>query len=191
VRDDCSVNCRKRGHLGTAIAPTYLEEAIQVKLSLDILASAEPHPNRRPFTGVLTYIDRPSEEAPSGARNHRVIITKRAAESALGTLIGMGIGYAPGFDGHDAQRKFGIITDAELVDDRIDVAGYVFARDFPEFPRTYDKRPHSWGMSYELADAHIEDMRAKLWTIYKLTFTGAAILLRDKGAYKATKFELG
>lgn len=161
-----------------------------MKAGLSILASAEPHPNRRPFTGILTYIDRPSDTAPSGSRGRRVIITKRAAESALGTLIGMGLGVSAKFDTHDAKNKLGVITDAQLVDDRLDVQGFIYARDFPEFPREYNKRPHSWGMSYELADAHVEDMRSSIWIINKLTFTGAAILLRDKGAYKATKFEL-
>ena len=102
----------------------------------------------------------------------------------------MAVNYSVGFDTHDARRKVGIITDAQIIDDRIDVAGYVFARDFPEFPREYAKRPLSWGMSYELADAHIDDMRASLWVVNKLTFTGAAIMLRDKGAYKMTRFEL-
>ena len=38
-------------------------------------------------------------------------------------------------------------------------------------------------MSYELADAHVEDMRAAVWRLTKVTFTGAAILLREKAAY--------
>jgi hypothetical protein len=117
-------------------------------------------------------------------------MTKKAAESALGTLIGMGIGYNTDFSGHDPSRKAGIITDAQIVDDRIDVQGYVFEYDFPQLAREYNKRPTEWGMSYELADAHILDMRADLWVITKLTFIGAAILLRGKGAFNQTKFEL-
>jgi hypothetical protein len=46
------------------------------------------------------------------------------------------------------------------------------------------------GMSYELADAHVADMRAAIWTITRATFTGAAILLRDKAAYRRTSFQL-
>jgi hypothetical protein len=46
------------------------------------------------------------------------------------------------------------------------------------------------GMSYELADAHVADMHAQLWTLTRATFTGAAILLRDKAAYRATSFRL-
>jgi hypothetical protein len=33
-------------------------------------------------------------------------------------------------------------------------------------------------------------MRAQLWTLTRATFTGAAILLRDKAAYRATNFRL-
>jgi len=46
------------------------------------------------------------------------------------------------------------------------------------------------GMSYELADAHVEDMRASIWKLNRVTFTGAAILLRDKAAYRQTSFRL-
>ena len=48
--------------------------------------------------------------------------------------------------------------------------------------------PQEMGMSYELADAHVADMRASVWTLTRATFTGAAILLRDKAAYRATSF---
>jgi hypothetical protein len=46
------------------------------------------------------------------------------------------------------------------------------------------------GMSYELADAQVADMRAEIWKLTKATFTGAAILLREKAAYRATSFRL-
>ena len=50
--------------------------------------------------------------------------------------------------------------------------------------------PGSMGMSYELADAHVADMRASVWTLTKATFTGAAILMREKAAYRNTSFRL-
>ena len=51
-------------------------------------------------------------------------------------------------------------------------------------------REGTMGMSYELADAHVEDMRAEVWKLSRATFTGAAILLREKAAYRATSFRL-
>jgi hypothetical protein len=47
------------------------------------------------------------------------------------------------------------------------------------------------GMSYELADAHVADMRAPVWRLTRATFTGAAILLREKAAYRGTSFCVG
>jgi len=48
----------------------------------------------------------------------------------------------------------------------------------------------AYGMSYELADAHVEDIRAPIWKLTAVTFTGAAILLRAKAAYRRTDFVL-
>ena len=90
------------------------------------------HPNRLPFEGVLTLVDVPSDRAPSGARGHRVVLTRAAAEAALPSLLGMAVDYKANFDGHDARQKCGIITSAELDGRRLTVAGFVFSRDFPE-----------------------------------------------------------
>lgn len=70
------------------------------------------HPNRLPFKGCLTLVDVPSDKAPSGARGHRVVLTKEAAEMALPSLLGMAVDYKAGWDGHDARQKCGIITSA-------------------------------------------------------------------------------
>ncbi len=149
------------------------------------------HPNRTPFRGVLTLLDEPSTKPPSGARGHRVILTCGAAVAALPSLLGMAVDYVPSWDGHDARRKCGIITHADVEGSRLHVAGYLFAKDFPEVERQMrDCLPGAMGMSWELADAHVEDMRAEVWTLTRATFTGAAILLREKAAYRNTSFEL-
>jgi hypothetical protein len=227
------------------------------------------HPNRAPFHGVLTLVDTPSDRAPAGAKGHRVLLTRAAAEQALPSLLGMALDYAPSLDRHDARRKVGIITEANIVDcgvpvkpgaDRvaqafrpansrgtasepalaaeghsflklattsgakalanlaavtaglkpcstqleatshwplttshshsaIEIAGYLYARDFPEVMREL-RRPHALGMSYEITDARIDDVRAAIWTVSQCTFTGAAILRRDKAAYRDTWIEL-
>lgn len=148
------------------------------------------HPNRLPFEGVLTLVDSPSDKAPNGSRGHRVILTRAAAEAALPSLLGMAVDYKAGWDGHDARQKCGIITSAEIVDNRIEVAGYLYARDYPEMEDKIQSSTTRMGMSYELADAHVADMRASIWTLTQATFTGAAILLRDKAAYRRTSFRL-
>ncbi|HEX3661862.1 MAG TPA: hypothetical protein VHU89_10550 [Acidobacteriaceae bacterium] len=149
------------------------------------------HPNRAPFQGVLTRVDEPSTKPPSGARGHRVILTRAAALAGLPSLLGMAIDYVPSWDGHDARRKCGIITEADVEGSRLLVAGYLFAKDFPDVERQMrQSTAGSMGMSWELADAHVEDMRQEVWTLTRATFTGAAILLREKAAYRDTSFEL-
>ncbi|HEY0309123.1 MAG TPA: hypothetical protein VGB94_13250, partial [Acidobacteriaceae bacterium] len=108
------------------------------------------HPNRMPFEGVLTLVDVASDKAPAGARGHRVVLTKRAAEAALPSLLGMAVDFNTGWDGHDARQKCGIITAAEIEGQRLLVSGYLFARDFPEMETQFRKSgPNSLGMSYE------------------------------------------
>jgi hypothetical protein len=151
------------------------------------------HPNRLPFEGVLTLVDVASDKAPSGARGHRVVLTREAAEAALPSLMGMAVDYKAGWDGHDARQKCGIITAAEVDGRKLTVAGYLFARDFPEMELKIQgdgAAPGLMGMSYELADAHVADMRAQVWTLTRATFTGAAILLREKAAYRSTSFRV-
>ena len=159
------------------------------------------HPNRLPFEGCLTLVDVPSDKAPSGARGHRVVLTREAAEAALPSLLGMAVDCKAGWDGHDARQKCGIITSASLERKgegrRLLVKGFLFARDYPEFQKMeaalggLAASVGEMGMSYELADAHVADMRAPVWTLTRATFTGAAILLREKAAYKATTFRVG
>ncbi len=149
------------------------------------------HPNRVPFAGVLTLVDEPSTRAPSGAMGHRVILTRAAALAALPSLLGMAVDYTPEWDGHDARRKCGIVTEADVVGNQLRVSGYLFGRDFPEVEQRMDAaQAGAMGMSYELADAHVEDMRAEVWKLTQATFTGAAILLREKAAYRNTSFRV-
>ena len=120
-----------------------------------------------------------------------MILTREAALAALPSLMGMAVDYAPGWDGHDARRKCGIITQADVEANRLRVSGYLFGKDFPEVEdRMRRGTAGMMGMSYEIADAHVEDMNAEIWKLTRATFTGAAILLREKAAYRNTSFQL-
>jgi hypothetical protein len=164
-------------------------EAMAVKIP-----HVDGHPNRVPFEGILTVVNAPSDKAPAGARGHRVMLTREAAEKALPSLLGMAVDYRPGWDGHDARRKIGLLTEADVVGSKLAVRGYLYARDFPEVAKsikaTAAADSGAMGMSYELADARVEDMRAEIWKLTRVTFTGAAILLREKAAYRATSFRV-
>lgn len=179
-------------------------------LSLESMAIEMPavhgHPNRAGFRGVLTIVDVASDKSPSGARGHRVLLTRRAAEAAIPSLMGMGLDYSPALDRHDARRKIGVITRAEIVGRVIEVGGFLYAKDFPEIVAEIGKpgsagrgsaggnvrASHAGlGMSYEIADALVEDIKASVWVLNRVTFTGAAVLRRDKAAYFSTWIELG
>jgi hypothetical protein len=88
----------------------------------------------------------------------------------------------------------------------------LYARDFPEIvaeigkprqtgalvstgPNHLQSNGHAadagLGMSYEIADARVEDITASVWVLNRVTFTGAAVLWRDKAAYRSTWIELG
>jgi hypothetical protein len=149
------------------------------------------HPNRVPFEGVLTIVNAPSDKAPTGARGHRVLLTREAAEQALPSLLGMAVDYRPAWDGHDNRCKIGILTEATISGNQLLVRGYLYARDFPDVAKAIQAHaPQALGMSYEIADAKVEDKRTAIWTLTKVTFTGAAILLRDKAAYSSTRFRM-
>jgi len=248
---------------------------IELKSMAVVMPEVAGHPNRAAFTGVLTMVDVASQRAPSGAKGHLVVLTRRAAETALPSLLGMALDYSPGLDRHDVRRKVGVITRAEIVGPNLELGGYLFARDFPEIveeigkSRTCsDRKPidsfrasamragmihaavnpsefANWreglklrgslraavgrirslraafrrppagrvkengefhpmiraetcmaaglaglGLSYEVADVQIADTQARVWTLSKVTFTGAAILRRDKAAYQDTWISL-
>lgn len=175
----------------------------------------EQHPNREAFRGVLTLVDVASDRAPAGARGHRVVLTRAAAEKALPSLLGMALDYAPTLDRHDTRRKVGIITRADIVGRQLELGGYLFAKDFPEIVKEIRasgslrmgagqpsarrctgfvdrsiRGTRVLGMSYEIADARVADMRSKVWTLTHVMFTGAAILRQDKAAYQQTWIEL-
>jgi len=218
------------------------------------------HPNRAEFRGVLTTVDLPSQRSPSGAKGHLVVLTKRAAQQALPSLLGMALDYSPTFDRHDVCRKVGVITRAEIVGRDLEIGGHLFAKDFPEIVSELGKKraparearfgwdaavcQGSWvethklasslratadklhtlainllpsslhrdghcfygkiraeslessspdsslGLSYEVTDVMLSDSRSQIWILEKVTFTGAAILRRDKAAYRHTWIKL-
>src|SRR5260370_7201094 len=99
------------------------------------MSGVHGHANGEGFGGVLTIVDVASDKSPSGARGHRVLLTRRAAEAAIPSLLGMALDYSPALDRHDARRKIGLITRAEIVGRVIEVGGFLYAKDFPEIVR--------------------------------------------------------
>lgn len=142
------------------------------------------HPNRMPFSGVLTRIDQPSDTAPHGSDGKRVMLTREAATAALDTLLGMGVNYNP--TGHSPQVKVGIIDDATIEGDAVCVKGFIYAADFPAEAAEIKKHKDVLGMSFEARSLMTDDPEANPVPIVDCVFTGAAILLKDKAAYTTT-----
>ncbi len=167
-------------------------------LDLEAMALAMPdvagHPNRRAFRGVLTLVSVASDRPPAGARGHRVLLTKAAVERALPSLLGMAIDYTPQMDGHNTRSKIGVITEADLTSAQgqqaVTVAGHLFEHDFPELISELGAMRGGLGMSYEIADARVHETAPGVWAVTEFSFTGAAVLRREKAAYRSTTFEI-
>lgn len=145
------------------------------------------HPNKIPFLGSLTVIDEPSDKSPSGARGHRVILTRSAARKAVRSLVGMAVNW--GEDKHNQRIKIGVIEKAKISSGRILVEGHLWGYDLPDVVKQIDATS-DLGMSYEAHNAHVDDLRAEVWEITAITFTGACILPREKAAYRSSSFVL-
>lgn len=144
----------------------------------------DPHPNRMPFSGVLTRIDEPSDAAPEGSNGKQVMLTKAVADRALTSLLGMGVNYNP--DGHSPREKVGVIDEAKIEANSIWVKGYIFAADFPEVAAEIKANKNVLGMSFEAQTLLAKDVGDDHIKIDECIFTGAAILLKDKAAYRTT-----
>jgi hypothetical protein len=176
-----------------------------MNLQLEAMALELPevagHPNRLPFRGVLTLVGVASQRSPSGSKGHRVLLTRSATDKALPSLLGMALDYAPSMDSHDVRRKIGIITEANILPlhagsgaqatGQLAVSGYLYAHDFPDVVAEIRAQAggaagSTLGMSYELTQVEVPNRESMIWTATAFTFTGAAVLRRDRAAYPQT-----
>jgi len=157
--------------------------------SLDAMSlqmpDVEDHPNRMPFSGILTRIDEPSDAPPNGSTGKRTLIPKAVAERAIPTLLGMAIDYTKDFDGHDKKSKIGVITEARVEGNAVYIAGFLYSNDFPEECARIKAEKNLLGFSYECLAA-ISDTDADPWVIDHCVFTGAAVLYKHLAAYTTT-----
>lgn len=146
------------------------------------------HPNKIPFSGVMTRIDQPSDNPVGGANGKRVLIPKAVAEAALPSLLSMGIDYQPNLSGHDPTKKIGVITAATIEGDGIQIEGILYGADFPAVVNEIRSKKQLLGFSYE-AQAAVVDWNKDPVEVTSCVFTGAAILFKDKAAYTTTSLE--
>ncbi|MFI4985819.1 MAG: hypothetical protein ACHQF3_00085 [Alphaproteobacteria bacterium] len=160
-------------------------------LSLKAMSLAVPdtpgHPNKLPFSGVLTKVGEASDRAPHGSHGKRILLTRAAAEAALPTLLSMAVDFTPDLDGHDAKRKIGVITGATIHGNELRIEGFFYAADFPNEVARIRADKAAMGFSFEAQRILVEDPEADPLVITACVFTGAAVLQKDKGAYLTTR----
>ena len=145
----------------------------------------EDHPNRMPFSGVLTRVDQPSDAAPGGASGKRAYLPKIVAEAMLPSLLSMPIDMSDGFEGHNVRQKIGTITGARIEGDALLIEGFFYSSDFPEECAAIQADKEALGFSYEI-QARTEPMAGGFLKIVSGVFTGAAVLRKDRAAYHST-----
>jgi hypothetical protein len=147
------------------------------------------HPNRLPFTAVLSRIEEASTRPPNGSEGHKVWLTRAAVEQALPSLIGMGVDCTDDMTGHAKRTKIGVITEATIggADGKdLIISGHLFEKDFGSEVDYIRQHKSRMGASYEISNVSVEDTSAPIWKIDSMVFTGAALLFKDKAAYAKT-----
>jgi hypothetical protein len=155
------------------------------------------HPNKMPFSGILTYFDIPSNKAVGGAKGKKVMIPSEYGIPSLASLQGMAVDFDPlMMDKHVSTYKIGVIDKAwtgTVLEDGstpVHVSGYVFAHDFPDEASDIKQFQSDLGFSYETIETPVvsgkyndEDI---LVVCGEVVFSGAAILKANSAAYTQT-----
>lgn len=184
----------KRAHeLGMDTSDWTKLKAMSLDVSMSAMSLAVPdgeHPNKMPFKGVLVWLDEPSDKPPHGSGGRKVIMTRSAAEKAVPTLLGMGVNFVEKFDGHDPQKKIGIISEANVRQEGsrwgLFIEGFVYASDFPNAATRIRADKDVLGFSFEATNITLADPGAAILAVEECVFTGAAILRKDKAAFMTT-----
>ncbi len=176
---------RKAHELSVDTEDWNITASIELRAMAILMPVVDGHPNRLPFSGTLTFVDRESDNPVGGAKGKKTYIPREVAEAAIPSLLGMAVDFKPQLDGHDKTSKIGIITEAFLDGDEVKIAGFLYAADFPAECERIRAEKDALGFSYE-AQARILDPNADPWVFESCVFTGAAILYKDCAAYTET-----
>lgn len=176
---------QRANEVGVDTKDWHITASIALHAMAVLMPVVPDHPNRLPFSGTMTFVDRPSDNAVGGTTGKRTFIPREVAEAALPSLLGMAVDFKPEFDGHNKTSKIGIITEALIVGDELKISGFLYAADFPQECERIQREKDALGFSYA-AQARILDQNADPWVLETCTFTGAAILYKDKAAYTET-----
>lgn len=176
---------RKASELGMDTSKWHLQAVSFSAMAIEFPSDDGTHPNKLPFTGILTRLDRPSDKPLMGTGGKRVILPSSVAEAAISSLLGMCVDFSPDFAKHRPRSKIGLITAASVVGDAIEIAGYFYAADFPEEVQTIQDEKEKLGFSFE-AQSLMLNLKSDPLIVEACEFTGAAVLYKDKAAYYDT-----
>jgi hypothetical protein len=187
-------NQKKLGESSDAVAKQQYTS--DLKASSLLLGELE-HPNKMPFSGVLTWFDAPSDSAPHGSGGLPVVIPSAVGVPALSSLIGMAVNFQPGgWDGHSPTDKIGVITAASAGEPEADgavpvhVEGYIYAHDFESAATDIKLNQSALGFSIETAKTRLQAGTFNGEEVAVVSdigyFTGAAILLKSTAAWRET-----
>lgn len=124
------------------------------------------------WKGIICPVGRPSVRPPGGARGHKLIVSRNAAEKMVKLSIG-----TPIWDSHPCRKgdfkEIGVIEECEIVRNKLVARG----RSYRKYPSNIQaSRQPKLGMSFDIGEGKIADVRAEIWTLVDFeTFKGCAV----------------
>lgn len=129
---------------------TSLSCATSVRMGDVTLDTDSTHPNWMPFKGTLLYVDEASQQPPHGSEGHQIFVSKKVAEERLKTLPGMAVNIDDDLEGHNPKKKIGVIQKAWLDGKRVNFAGIIWKKDFPQEASLLKRNRGGSGLAWSL-----------------------------------------
>ena len=146
-----------------------------------------------PFSGICLKADTPSDGIPCGS-DKPVAFSASAITKASQSFVGMGVNCVydewnspnRALTGHDTRFKIGVVENADLTADGLNVSGCLWKRDFNDVCFQIKNAKDSLGFSVEVI---VNDMTDKgdFYLVEDFAFTGVAILYKNLAAFKETQ----
>jgi hypothetical protein len=134
------------------------------------------------FEGILFLLNKPPAQSPRGCRGHKILFTPATIEKALEQLPGKPLFSSQCLTTHDITNPIGIIEKAFIVGDMFCISGSMHEEKF--ISQHLNASGETLGLSFDVLNANIEDLRQVIWTCIKADFIGATMLLQSKAAYR-------
>lgn len=146
-----------------------------------------------PFSGICLKADTPSDGIPCGS-DKPVAFSASAITKASQSFVGMGVNCVydewrspnKALTGHDTRFKIGVVENAELTADGLNISGCLWKRDFNDVCFQIKNAKDSLGFSVEVIVNDMSD-KGDFYLVEDFAFTGVAILYKNLAAFKETQ----